>query len=66
MAPKIVPQDEPGSPSGTTTHGRRPPIVVVMRKRLYLALIVLAVLLLALGGLVVRSTASGIRAATGS
>jgi len=35
-----------------------------MRRRLYLALIVLAILLLALGGLVVRSTASGLRAVT--
>jgi hypothetical protein len=36
-----------------------------MRTRFYLALIVAAVLLLALGGLVVRSTAAGLRAATG-
>ena len=33
---------------------------------MYLALIVLAILLLALGGLVVRSTAAGVRAATGA
>ena len=33
---------------------------------MYVALIVLGILLLALGGLVVRSTAAGVRAATGS
>ncbi len=33
---------------------------------MYLALIVLAILLLALGGLVVRSTAAGVRAAAGA
>lgn len=32
---------------------------------MYLAVIVLAILLLALGGLVARSTAAGVRAATG-
>jgi hypothetical protein len=32
-----------------------------MRKRLYLVLIILAILLLALGGLVVRSTATAVR-----
>jgi hypothetical protein len=37
-----------------------------MRKRMYLGLIVLAILLLALGGLVVRATAAGLRVATGS
>ena len=33
---------------------------------MYVALIVLGILLLALGGLVVRSTAAGVRATTGS
>jgi hypothetical protein len=37
-----------------------------MRKRLYLGLIVVAILLLALGGLVARSTVAGVRLATGS
>jgi hypothetical protein len=36
-----------------------------MRRRFYIALIVAAVLALALGGLVVRSTAAGLRPATG-
>jgi hypothetical protein len=37
-----------------------------MRKRLYLVLIVLAILLLALGGLVTRSAVAGVRPATSS
>lgn len=37
-----------------------------MRKRLYLAVIVLAILLLALGGVVARSTVAGVRLAAGS
>jgi len=36
-----------------------------MRKRFYLAVIVLAILLLALGGLVVRSTATAVRTISG-
>jgi hypothetical protein len=36
-----------------------------MRKRFYLAVIVLAILLLALGGLVVRSTATAVRTMSG-
>jgi hypothetical protein len=37
-----------------------------MRKRLYLAAIVLAILLLALGGFLVRSAAAGLRAVADS
>jgi hypothetical protein len=37
-----------------------------MRKRLYLVLIVLAILLLALGGPVARSAVAGVRLATSS
>jgi hypothetical protein len=38
---------------------------MTMKKRFYLSLIVLAVLLLALGGLVVRSTAAVVRSMAG-
>jgi hypothetical protein len=37
-----------------------------MRKRIYLGLIVLAILLLALGGYVVRGAAAGLRTVTAS
>lgn len=40
--------------------------VVPMRKRLYLGLIVVAILLLALGGLVVRSASAGVRTVSGA
>jgi len=61
---EIIREDERESVPRATTPDRRGHIVASMRRRLYLALIVLAILLLALGGLVVRSTASGLRAVT--
>jgi hypothetical protein len=61
---KIIRQDEPGSADGRTTSRSLARSVRAMRARLFLALLVLAILLLALGGLVVRSTASGLRVVT--
>ena len=46
-------------------HPARRRMVVPMRKRFYLGLIVLAILVLALGGFLVRSAAAGVRVASG-